>query len=365
MSNVTVNKVGMDIVDIEVRQKGKASTDMFFQNPILDYTRDYVIGVSELQVPLASEPMFSVNPENDIILRIQARDPLWDVNNVGVNMGPNSMFSLTRNMVSSAGSFFQGLAQFGADWNGRFAGAGNVRSVQFRTTSGGRLRIAGTPDFWINHWIEFSRYGQELLGLERRFIHFTQDALPGGGNPIEVAEGMLTYGGLTDRGNLNGLFIVQDVVALQALGQILEYVSPHEVLSRLEHRMRIEIDADLSVPANILLENEIQKVHYNIGSFAFPTDVEQELSTTAQVATDSFLKERLLTGPLIVKSKKEPTTDWYRLLATANVQNMRLHIFIVRREYNQVTRKWSLVRNELNIRDQDTWEATLKFVQTF
>ena len=69
MSNVTVNKVGMDIVDVEVREKGKASTDMFFQDPILDYTRDYVVGVSELSVPLNSEPMFSKNPANDVILK--------------------------------------------------------------------------------------------------------------------------------------------------------------------------------------------------------------------------------------------------------------------------------------------------------
>ena len=131
--------------------------------------------------------------------------------------------------------------------------------------------------------------------------------------------------------------------------------------------MRIEIDEDLSVPANILLENGVQKVHYNIGSFAFPTEVEQEVGTEGGLPIQQLLKfkSKLLTGKYIVKAKDTPTTDWYRLLATANVQNMRLHVFIVRREWNEASGAWSLVRNELTMRDQDYWNATLKFVQTF
>ena len=131
--------------------------------------------------------------------------------------------------------------------------------------------------------------------------------------------------------------------------------------------MRIEIDADLSVPANILLENGVQKVHYNIGSFAFPTEVEQEIGIDDGLARGRLLKfkSKLLTGKYIVKAKDTPTTDWYRLLATANVQNMRLHVFIVRREWNEHLKTWSLTRNELTMRDQDYWDATLKFVQTF
>ena len=129
--------------------------------------------------------------------------------------------------------------------------------------------------------------------------------------------------------------------------------------------MRIELDADLSVPANILLENGIQKVHYNIGSFAFPTGITQDVETEGAMPLGLKIKTPLLTGKYIVKAKETPTTDWYRLLATANVQNMRLHVFIVRREYNEASGEWSLVRNELTMRDQDYWNATLKFVQTF
>ena len=52
MSSVIVNKVDLDLVDIEIEQTGTSTTDMFFQEPVLDHTRDYVVACSELSVPI-------------------------------------------------------------------------------------------------------------------------------------------------------------------------------------------------------------------------------------------------------------------------------------------------------------------------
>ena len=363
---MTVNKVGMDIVDVEVRQKGKASTDMFFQDPILDYTRDYVVGVSELSVPLNSEPMFSRNSMNDVILKVCNRSPLIEYTDPAIQMGVFGDFTLSRSNVSSVGEFYRALTQFSIQWQGVFgAPVGQpVRDFRIRTMAGGRVSIEGNGEFWINHFVILTGYGQQLLGFTTPYIHYTIDAF---GGPLTADPALLTYGGLTDRGRPRGYFVDQDVAQFRNIAGTLRHVSPVECVSRLEHRMRIEIDADLSVPANILLENGLQKVHYNIGSFAFPTEITQEVAVFRGVAGDEHLlfKNKLLTGKYVVKKKETPTTDWYRLLATANVQNMRLHIFIVRREWNEATGEWGLVRNELTIRDQDSWDATLKFVQTF
>ena len=35
MSTVIVNKVDLDLVDIEIEQTGTSTTDMFFQEPVL------------------------------------------------------------------------------------------------------------------------------------------------------------------------------------------------------------------------------------------------------------------------------------------------------------------------------------------
>ena len=370
MSNVTVNKVGMDIVDVEVRQKGKASTDMFFQDPILDYTRDYVVGVSELSVPLNQEPMFSKNPANDLILKVCNRSYTYGYRDARIQMGRYGDFTLSRADVNSAGGFYHALRQFGVQWRGVFGRpvGMNERIFDIRILAGGRVVFEGNPEFWAYHFIVLTGYGQELLGFDTPYLHYTLDFNDMDPNRrLVTAPNMLTEDGLSASGIPQGFFTQQDRAGMRALGQTLSHTSPRECVSRLEHRMRIEIDADLSVPANILLENGVQKIHYNIGSFAFPTEITQEAGLRANRPLDSLLMftSQLLSGKYIVKAKETPTTDWYRLLATANVQNMRLHVFIVRREWNENTGQWSLVRNELTMRDQDHWDATLKFVQTF
>ena len=61
MTTITTNRIGLDIVDIQVEQTGQPQTDIFFQEPVLDQERDYVLAVSELTVPLTSEPMVTDN----------------------------------------------------------------------------------------------------------------------------------------------------------------------------------------------------------------------------------------------------------------------------------------------------------------
>ena len=369
MSNVTVNKVGMDIVDVEVRSKGSPSTDMFFQDPILDFTRDYVIGVSELVIPLNSEPMLSGNPQNDILFQVRIRDPGMDATDPHSYPVEAGKYKLSDWDTNTAAEFYKSLLRFSINWSGQFGqhidqalGLMNPREFKIVVHAGGRVNFVGNAEFWIHHFIELSNYGMEVLGTGTRYIHST---LPLAGGPVTREAGDLTVGGLSARGNIQGTFETQDIVQLRVLRQTRELVSPRASLSTLEHRLRIELDADLSVAANILMENNSQKVHYNIASFAFPTSVTQELDTIRGGVEDVKFVTKLLTGKYVVKAKQTPTTDWYRLLATANVQNMRLHVFIVRREYNEATASWHLVRNELTIRAQDVWDATLKFVQTF
>ena len=59
MSNVIVNKQNTDVIDLTVEQAGISRSEFFAEEPILDATRDYVCGVTELCVPLSEEPMIT------------------------------------------------------------------------------------------------------------------------------------------------------------------------------------------------------------------------------------------------------------------------------------------------------------------
>ena len=358
MSSVTVNKVGLDLVDIEVRQVGRASTDMFFQDPVLDFTRDYVIGVSELSVPLSQESMLSQTASNNVLMRIKPRlpPPATVHGNIAPLAGPSSL-ELSRMDIRTPGQFFQSIKDFCTNFTNYDQGTGGARELSAEISMEGLITFRGNADFWFDRYIEFSPYGAEIMCLNTQYVHITALA---GGAFSRVPEHLGTAA--IAEGVPGGVFRVQQGGVFLGGGRMYDWRGVAPCLRKLEHRMRVEIDADLSVPHNILMEDGVQKMHYNIGSFAFPSNI--VLSYDLETGNRNTIAP-YYGGRTIIKSKETPTTDWHRLLSTANVQNMRLHVFIVRREYDPATRSWQLVRNELKIQDDEHWDATLKFVQTF
>ena len=140
------------------------------------------------------------------------------------------------------------------------------------------------------------------------------------------------------------------------------------MLRYMEHRLRIEVDADLSIPANILVENEKQKMHYNIASFALPNRYRSEIvlnQADDEVQEEVCIMSECYVGDTIIKDKTTPVSDWYKLQDSSNLQNMRLHIFVVRRDWDGVNKKFVLTRNKLTMNDKSSWKLTLKFVQLF
>jgi hypothetical protein len=141
----------------------------------------------------------------------------------------------------------------------------------------------------------------------------------------------------------------------------------YSVFRYIENRLRIEVDADLAIPANILVENGQQKLHYNIASYALPQRFEARIHTGQDwlISNNVELQTHCYVGNTIIKAKDTPTTDWYTLMHTANVQNMRLHLFIVRRSWSFADKTWKLSRNKLAMEEMGTWFMTMKFIQQF
>ena len=84
-----------------------------------------------------------------------------------------------------------------------------------------------------------------------------------------------------------------------------------------------------------------------------------------QVQEEVSIISESYVGDTELKSKNEPTADWYKLQDSSNLQNMRLHIFVVRRDFDQATNTFKLVRNKLRMSEASSWKLTLKFVQLF
>ena len=374
MSSVVANKIGLDIVDIEVEQKGVPDTDMFFQEPVLDASKDYVLGVSELSVPLGREPMLTLNKElqGRVFMEFRLRQLNGAMNAVAhansVIADDRARLRLLHRQIQSPVDLLQTIIEFVHTFDDYLDNLpGNtIYSISVSASPSGILRFRGNAAFWKEYVIQLGQqdqtdtYARDIVGYNQEYIGVRKT----GANTFTNKE-------LTDKPAGITTFAADHQPNQWVAGQIV--ACKYSLYRYAEHRMRVEVDADLSIPANILVENGLQKIHYNVASFALEQNYQGRLTTTA----DSIVMDHVThltqnyAGNTIVKSKETPTTDWYKLNAAANVQNMRLHILVVRREYDVNSNSWLLVRNKLKMsdglgnQDETSWFLTLKFVQTY
>ena len=367
MSSVIVNKVDLDLVDINIEQTGESQTDMFFQEPVLDHTRDYVVAVSELSVPIQEEPMLSNRDKNNKLLYIRRKIQGGTIGDADVTIASslatlrigNKRLSTPADFIREIHKFFFTFSTYyaqaahpGGDYPAVTANHANYKIIASFSPSG-ILDLKAQANWWNAFFVELVPYGRELLGFDgsilvsNKYVQFSNDA------------------GTVSKSNMfraNGQFIIYN----QAWITDLMHTANHSTLRYIEHRIRVELDADLSIPANILIENGVQKMHYNIGSFAIRHEYYGSITLKMDNSIPHIgLESPVNIGNLLVKSKSENTTDWYSISNASNVQNMRLNVILLRREWNRVLEKWELVRNRLEIDPKASWNATLKFVQTF
>ena len=372
MSTVIVNKVDLDLVDLELEQTGDSTTDMFFQEPVLDYTRDYVVAVSELSVPLQEEPMLSNRIKNSDLMYIRKKvagqdDTHPDRQITGDFAGISTFRTTTR--ISSPADFVRHVNKFFLAFATYYAQPGPAvpvitanhadYKISAEISPSGILDILAPGHWWNTFYIELTPFGREILGYSIANLALrTYDELPRYIQFSRVA-GVVLKKVMFDA---NDDFIIDQV----AWNTNHAHNASHSMLRYVEHRIRVELDADLSIPANVLVENGEQKMHYNIGSFP----IRHDYSGSIQISTDNQiigvgLESPIYIGNVLLKSRSDNTTDWYKISSAANIQNMRLNLIMLRREWDSIKDTWVLVRNPLVLDKKAVWNATLKFVQTF
>ena len=375
MTTIQTNKLGLDVVDIQVECTGEPQTDMFFQEPVLDPERDYVLGVSEISVPLASENPITTDPTllQEALLELKrkhnAQGLMLDRGHADTKFASSiARFKLSeRNAASPAdllhnlSLYFYGIEVYLNSLTNHTNPVAIRQGVQgqetyklqLTTTPSGVIRITANANFWKDYCFEVSRFGLELLGMN------IVDDLLGVCQPQNESRRTddLVQGA-------NNTFVASDEAQFNYTVEVRGIFS---IFRYAENRLRLEIDADLAIPSNILVDNGVHKLHYNIASYAIPHKytaigtIDHNPVVSAGITHDSHI----YVGNAIIKGKETPTTDWYKLMSAANVQNMRLHIILVRRVWDRQINLWRLTRDKLQIAKDATWFITLKFVEQF
>ena len=368
MRTIQTNKLGLDVVDIQVECTGNSQTDMFFQEPVLDHERDYVLGVSEISVPLAGEHPITTDSIllQETMIELKKKRTLAGMlpfghgdttiaNNIARFRLKERLVNSPADLVHNIALYLYGIQEY---LNSLTTNTGSLRgdnpdyTLSAYTTPSGILRIRASAAFWADYCFVLSDFGNELLG------YIDEQNTVGLVKPLGGEMTMLNLVTGDDNVFVEMDNNVTDSLEIPFIDSIFRYA---------ENRLRLEIDADLAIPSNILVENGIHKLHYNIASYAIPHSFTASgtIDTNPVVNAGIVHESHVYVGNALIKSKDTPTTDWYKLMSAANVQNMRLHIIVVRRVWNRDTKKWQLTRDKLKMSKNSTWFATLKFVEQF
>ena len=73
MTSVILNRGNVDVTDVFVEQAGSASCEIVTEQPLLDSTKDYVMGCTSCIVPLTEEPMMTFDLNTALLFKVRLR----------------------------------------------------------------------------------------------------------------------------------------------------------------------------------------------------------------------------------------------------------------------------------------------------
>ena len=390
-----------DVVDVSVTSTNPI-VDAILEHPILDGTKKYSVEITEFTCPLSVEspfPLMKTFADNEatmLFFRVRRKTPgaavIADANllnttpnigNVFANLkyGPtvtftHSIYTPTRtpnDLVFYLQEYFDEIKQVYvnniAPGGGADAGLDNVdhggvpsvtpaqmeadNFVNVILTPNGTLRLYFSEIFSKHFFIETTPYCNKLFGLG-----LDSEAVPNlvGGYLIAFADGTSGIEALVDVGGAIEAGNPGETVVLQC-----EY----PLIRHFEHRVRLEIDsAGMPVPAIIDwgTDNK-QQIRHTIASFPINQIYETSLVLNTQGAntgTVSF-QTKMFLGEIIWRRAEDKVSERYELLNSQFFQNIRLEIFIVRREWNPTTSEFIFKRRALKLGDAESWTSKLRF----
>ena len=371
MATAITNYSNTDIVDFTVEQSSTSRTEIFTEEPILDATKDYVVSVTEMAVPLSEEPMITWRLTVQTLLVIRRRKIGAQPNGLEdeVNAAYHPNLTLQEDMKMYTPSDFLAIV---ASWASLFsrkcyeigfpADYVNVEIVaNFNTeatsinpaqnnsllsvslTPSGVVQLKGSHTFWQNFYIVPYPYGQQLFGFSRDLILFT-------GTEPDPAE-LITAGVITASQIANARTKIT-------------YQGDYSVFRFLEERMYISIEAgDLALPFNQLIRDGVETKSHSLATFPFETNYKTTIKTeNGRIQSSIELEMDTHISRTHFQSKTDPTFSWHLLTSSYMVQNMRLELFITRRRWNEHTHEWYYSKEPVKIHEDGVWNTSLKFI---
>ena len=222
-----------------------------------------------------------------------------------------------------------------------------TRFVTGQLQPNGCIKLFFAPIFTKHFFLVMTNYGSRLTGLgQDGFIAFRQDF---GGF---VSQGLEA---LTDN-NIEGTIIAGGT------DETVEYPALYSIERYFDHRIRLEIESQIGLPPTVVWStDERQKISHVIATFPIQMKSESSVvcNTEGAATQEVYFQSDMLVGDITWRRAEDKITERYLILNSQYFHNVRLEIFIVRK--NWVGDEFRYEREKMSFVDGEIWTAKLRF----
>ena len=391
-------KSSYDVVDVHVSSL-KSRLDSVLEHPLLDGQKKYTLQVTEFSMPLSLEGPLPANEKISEPADVAPRMLLLQVRAKLIGQQPGANATLLSNVPLIGGQFgpvppstnsrerfvptsirpmrtpndlVYYLQRYFDDIKAKYiltsplvgadhGGGGPVvfdADTQFVTVTvepNGILKFFFSEIFTKHFYIGLTRWGATLLGLgdEHQLVAFRTH----NGN-ILVGQNALTN-------NEDANLIVGDENGIAVgVNETVEHPCLYPIERHFDHRVRLEVESQMGTPATTAWTTKnLQKISHVIGTFPIITKTQTSVLCNSEGTPTGHVRYQtdLLVGDLVWRRAEDKISEKYVLSDSNFFHNIRLEVFIVRKEWLEIDNGFIFVKEKLTFEAGENWSAKVRF----
>jgi len=306
------------------------------RQPSQDILDDLDTKLNEM-VPLAATLALSTQQWNETTAKLNASKALieGDDPTANTNDGNGLYWNHKKALPEIEGDLHGGVTDVTVKTDERF--------VEVDMRSSGVVTFMCKEAFCDNFFLIVTPYGAKILGLTE-IVAFADV-----GNTLIVGRDALYQG--------------TQYVNEGDVGETVESKSLYPLYRFFDHRVRLEVETQMGIPPSVVWStDEKQKMSYVIATFPIGTVMKSIVKCTSEGAPyESVMEEESYLGDIVWRRAEDKVRERYLLQNISFVHNVRVELFIVRREWSTNLNKFFFVREKMVFSDGEFWTAKLRF----
>ena len=381
----------LDVIDVHVTSNSNV-VDCFSQYPLLDGDKKYTIEVTEFCCPLAgngplplreltgAEYLFEIrrktvgaapghistslttlpaplgDPDRYAPAHVYAPGQFTD-DNVIFKASPQRPMQTPGDMVYYLQRFFDDIRSIyitNTPFVGGDHGGGDdinltaaIRFVDVIMNPNGVITLFLLPLFTRHFFLQFTDYGRTLLA-------FTDESL------------LLAYRTTGEGAIITGqsALIEAGVIVAGLTADTIEQPADYTIERHFDHRVRLEIESQMNTTTTVAwVTSGKQKMSHIIATFPISSDIQTTVlcNNEGAATTETEYQCELLVGDITWRKAEDKVSERYLLHDSQFFHNIRLEVFLVRKEWKQSTKEFTFAKEKLSFQDSESWTAKLRF----